>query len=316
MNLFSSSKGVCCAGLLGLALATQAQTFSYNTGDVLLCFRNSGSGLDLVVNAGAHATFTNLAPNQRITLSTYTGSQLNAVGVNGSGWSAFTYLSDYTMFITRPRVSLETKTSSWANKSGSVLQLTALRMDTVVTGANANRLFNVLNTGSVVIEQDNSTSNPNYPVGRSYRDALLGSGSLANFAGTFQGAVENTVPGDFTDAGAVRRSDFYRVDPTGSGSATWLGYFELNTNGVMSYVAYPSTTPVVQSFSRAGNVTTINYTAGLYGTYKLRATNSAGLSAARTNWPVVATLTSGDTALHGVTDTTTDTERFYIITAQ
>jgi hypothetical protein len=34
------------------------------------------------------------------------------------------------------------------------------------------------------------------------------------------------------------------------------------------------------------------------------------------NWPAIATLTSGDTATHTTTDTTTDNIRFYIITAQ
>jgi hypothetical protein len=34
------------------------------------------------------------------------------------------------------------------------------------------------------------------------------------------------------------------------------------------------------------------------------------------DWPAITTLTSGDTATHTVTDTTTDNVRFYTITAQ
>ena len=71
------------------------------------------------------------------------------------------------------------------------------------------------------------------------------------------------------------RSDFYQLTPTsGYALGTWLGYFELSTNGAMTYVAYPSTTPVITSITRSGTTTTINYTTGLYGTYTLRGTNS------------------------------------------
>jgi hypothetical protein len=97
---------------------------------------------------------------------------------------------------------------------------------------------------------------------------------------------------------------------------TWLGYFELSTNGAMTYVAYPSTPPVIASINRSGASTTITYKAGLYGTYTLRGTNSLASGTAMTDWPAITTLTSGDTATHTVTDTTTDNVRFYTITAQ
>ena len=44
------------------------------------------------------------------------------------------------------------------------------------------------------------------------------------------------------------------------GLGKWLGYFELSTNGVMTYVAYPSTTPVIASINRSGSSNTITYT--------------------------------------------------------
>ena len=53
------------------------------------------------------------------------------------------------------------------------------------------------------------------------------------------------------------------------------------------------------------------------GTYTLQATNSAGLTAPRSTWPVIATLSSGDTATHTFPDTdTTSANKFYIITGQ
>jgi hypothetical protein len=107
------------------------------------------------------------------------------------------------------------------------------------------------------------------------------------------------------------------MTPTsGYALGTWLGYFEFNTNGVMTYVAYPSTTPVISSISRSGNTSTINYKTGLYGTYILRGTNSLTSGTAMASWPAIVTLSSGDNATHTITDTTTDDIRFYTITAQ
>lgn len=293
-----------------------ANLTGFAPGDVLICFRNSGSGKDMVVNAGSYTTLTGLSVNQRYTISAYTGDQLGQINTNSTSWSVFTWLADNTLFITKPRVALDTQTSPWLNKSGLNQGQTDSRMNDMVRGATNNLYVNAYSSASVKIEEDNSVSNPNYPVGSSYRDAIFGSGSQANFATTFQGVPENTTPSDFTDAGAVQRSDFYRLDPTGVGNATYLGYFELNTNGVLTYVAYPSATPVVKSFSRSGNNTTIIYTTGLYGTYTLCATNSAGLAAPRSTWPAVTTLVSGNNSQHSITDTTTDTNRFYIIKAQ
>ena len=67
---------------------------------------------------------------------------------------------------------------------------------------------------------------------------------------------------------------------------TWLGYFELNTNGAMTYVAYPTTTPVIASINRSGTTSTITYKTGVYGTYTLLGTNN--ISAPVSTWPVMA----------------------------
>jgi hypothetical protein len=84
----------------------------------------------------------------------------------------------------------------------------------------------------------------------------------------------------------------------------------------MTYVAYPTATPVIKSISRSGNATTLRYTAGIYGTYTLRGTNSLTSGMAPTSWPAITTLPSGDNAIHIQADTTTDDARFYTITAQ
>ena len=53
-----------------------------------------------------------------------------------------------------------------------------------------------------------------------------------------------------------------------------LGYFELSTNGAMTYVAYPTGIPVINSFSRVGHHHHHRLPTGTYGTYTLLGTNN------------------------------------------
>jgi hypothetical protein len=290
---------------------------NYAVGDVLVCFRKGGN--DMVVDAGPISTLTAATANQRIPISQYTGTQLAAVGTNGVSWSAFTWLSDNTLFVSEARDSLNSQTAPWIAQRSSVQSGTVARMVTIPPGALDQLNLNIypVSTSTAVVEQDNSAGNANYPDGTSYGDALTGAYG-GDFDGSFAGNPENTTLNTFTTAGAVVRSDFYKLTPTTAygRKGTWLGYFELSTNGAMTYVAYPSTPAVLASITRSGSLTTIQYTTGLYGTYTLRGTNSLTSGTDMSNWPVIATLTNGDTATHTTTDTTTDDVRFYTITAQ
>jgi hypothetical protein len=290
---------------------------NYAAGDVLLCFRKGGN--DMVVDAGQIATLTNyVSANHRIPITQYTGTQLAAVGTNGVSWSAFTWSSDNTLFVTRPRTSVNVQTAPWQAQSSSVQHNTVLRMQTIPIGAldQLKLLVYPDSTSTAVIEEDDSQGNPNYPNGVSYHWALSGAYG-GNFNNTFVGNPENTTLSGFTTSGQLVRSDFYQITPTGGYAfAKWLGYFEFNTNGAMTYVAYPTATPVISSINRAGNTTTINYKSGLYGTYTLRGTSSLVSGESPTNWPAITALSSGDTASHVITDTTADNVKFYTITAQ
>ncbi|MDD5138777.1 MAG: hypothetical protein PHY43_00785 [Verrucomicrobiales bacterium] len=290
---------------------------NYATGDVLLCFRKGG--LDMVVDIGPVATLTGASANQIIPVSQYNATQLGELGNNNNlNWSAFTWLGNDTLYVTSPRSSVDQQTAPWLSKAAGSQDNVALRMATIPVGSAAYNLANPNpnNTSTVVIEESASAGNANYPSGNSYSTALQGSYGN-NFDGTFQGNPEKTTPNNFQTAGKVVRSDFYQMTPNdGYAQGTWLGYFELAPNGTMTYVAYPSTVPVIQSINRTNTTTTITYTAGLYGTYTLRGAADLATAGAATNWPAITTLTSGDNAVHTVTDTTTDDIKFYTITAQ
>jgi len=294
---------------------------SYSTGDVLICFRNGGQN-DLVVDAGQISTFTALAPNQRVSVSSYSPGILHYISTNSVSWSAFTWLADNTLYVTRSRPSPDVQATPWQDNTGSSQGLTSGRMGTIPPGTVDEAAYippgagSTPNTSTAVVEGDISSDNTDYVTGQSYRDALLGNSGGA-FNGTFRGSPETTTGATFTKANVNSRADLFQMTPTsGFGLGKFLGYFELSTNGSMSYVAYPNTVPVIKSISRQGNVNTITYTTGTYGNYILRATNIVIAATSKLNWPAVQTLNSGDTSVHTCTDTTTDPIKFYSITAQ
>jgi hypothetical protein len=302
---------------------------SYAVGDVLLCFRKSGGANGLVVDAGPISTFTNATHNQRIPITQYTGGQLAAAlsATNGVSWSAFTWFDDsvnpnWAVCMTRARTLLNTQTSPWLAASASSQQyLITTELATIPLGANDNFsivLYNANSTSTAVIEPDSSTGNTsgNYPDGQSYHSALDPLGGGDNNFGGFAGNPENTTTNNFTTAGTVARSDFYWIPPAGSGAVKYLGYFELNTNGAMTYVAYPTAIPTLKAISRSGNIATLTYKSGVYGTYTLLGTNK--ISAPVSTWPVAGTgtLSSGDNSTHTIQDIDSVSNKFYIIQAQ
>src|ERR1700744_182771 len=109
---------------------------SYTKGDVLVCFRKAGGLNDMVVDAGPIATFTNATPNQRISITQFTGTQLAAIGTNSISWSAFTWLDDsfsptniqWTLFLTKPRSAVNTQTAPWGVVAQGLQQATAIQM--------------------------------------------------------------------------------------------------------------------------------------------------------------------------------------------
>jgi hypothetical protein len=299
---------------------------NYTVGDVLVCFRKSGGANDLVVDAGPIAAFTNATPNQRIPITQYTGSQLALVGTNSVSWSVFTWFDDsvlpagiqWTLFMSKGRSAINTKTVPWPAGPQAGQQTTAGDMGNIVAGAVVCIGYKVVNIPSAIIEPDDANnSNPQYVHGQSYVGTL---GPNFDFNGDWFGTPEKTAPAGFTTAGAVIRSDFYQIPPgdTGAGSVKFLGYFELNTNGVMTYVAYPTsapTVPVIRSFGRTNNISYVSFTTGSSGTYTLRGTNDAGLSVPRTNWPAISSV-SGNGLINTLQDATAVPDKFYIITAQ
>lgn len=307
------------AGLTtGSVLAGDFTTSPLNPTDVIIGFRQNSC---LVVDAGDVSTLTSLSPNTRVSIPGYTGSLIGqAVGAtNNMSWSAFAYNASDVVYLTRPRATayLNTQTTPWtALPSAAGQQNIANVIANVASGAAScySVGYSASSTTTAVFEPYSANGNQSdFLNGFSYADSASQSQGFPNVFGS----IENKTPSNFTSAGKVARSDFYKLTP-GAGAGTWLGYFELNTNGAVSYVAYPSTTPVIKSISNANGTNTITYTAGVYGTYTLRGTNNlaAGSLSSPTTWPAIKTVTSGDAATHSVAVPVSGNSLFYTITAQ
>jgi hypothetical protein len=292
---------------------------SYANEDVLLCFRNGGT-YNLVVDAGPISTFTNASPNTRIPITQFSAAQLATAfgGVDGLDWSAFTWDNNSsTLFVTRARTSVNLQSTPWPANNTGLQSGVAQNMSTIPGGANYiynNVSINPSTAASVIEPQPSSGYIAG--IGQSYFDALFGGLSLPDFGGTFPGDPEISTPSDFDSSGTVVRSDLYRIPPgSGTHNVTYLGYLEFAPDGSMTFVL-PIAVPVIKSISRSGNISTLDYTAGLYGTYTLRGTNTLDSGTAPTNWPAITTLTSGDTSVRTYLDTDSGNNKFYIITAQ
>jgi hypothetical protein len=265
---------VVLASLAAANLMAQSSIVSPSLGDVLLCFRPlSGGAYDLVVDAGPVAALTNAPQNQRILITQYTGNQLADVGTNSTAWSAFSWFDDTavgiannTLFTTKARTFLNTKASAPAARSHDSQGLVVNDMANVLLGAQATRSYSGDSSDYAVIEPDDPNNvNIAYTSGESYIGVL---GSDLNFGGDAVFQPENDTPSGFTTAGVVARSDFFQIPPTGQGSVKYLGYFEFNTNGAMTYVAFPTapTVATVAASAIASSGAQLNSTVGVINT--------------------------------------------------
>jgi hypothetical protein len=303
------------AGLLSLAgscaidQSVQAQGFTDNSRDLILTFRKTGfdggavGSVVLEVDLGQASIYYGTTPGSSIPITTYSSTaQLGtlfdsvddlswSVGgcVPNAGDSGDPSIPTRTLWVTEPRQDPNVQASPAWNRAGSYTQGTTDAkinsvLDNAATWATSAASDSVTNTATAVA----------IPAGNVY-NANGSLGGAGNYLGTFQGDVENTTPSDFDSAGAPSRSDLYELQP-GSGAGTYLGYFELGTDGSMTFhgpaLTFPAPIPSA-STDGAGNVI-ISFPTTANGTYSLSYTNAVGLAAPVSTWPTVGTNVIGD----------------------
>ena len=239
---------------------------NFSTGDVLVCFRKSGGANDVVVDAGPVLTFVNGTVNQRFVITNYNARLIGqaGLGTNSMLWSAFAWYDgtvspsslQWNLFLTRQRSTPYRQSQKWLPQNANYQQLAPGFMQLIPPGAAQYYPLspNTNTPWSVMEVDDTSLSSSPYTQGESYANVI---GANGDFNGDWAGTIENGTSGTFTSSGLINRSDFYQCSPTdtGTGLVTLLGYFELNTNAVMTYVAYPAN-PTVTTVAATGVNTT------------------------------------------------------------
>lgn len=331
--------------------SANAQFFSYaERGDVLAGFRKTGlyqGNYELVVNLGNVTNFLGVTPGSTISISAFSPAQLADAFPNGFPdiqWSVFSAFSgvaawatplgsfpETTFWYTLARSDINAPTTPEPRFAvGSQLSITPFILG---IGDNAVAISGQLGTTNA----DNNSSLVREPVlNDGLTDLTSGIGDPNNSAdgdlgGTMPVTVENTIPNTFT---SPSRSDFYQscpasaggrhaatyIDPiTGltNGPAYWVGYFQLNTDGTMSFTrattnAVVAPPPAVTlKIARSGNSSVISFVSSNSVIYKLFYTNSAGLTTPVSDWPFLSGTISGDGTSKSFQDTTTDRNRFY-----
>jgi hypothetical protein len=264
-----------CVSVASLIQDVYAAPFAYNYGDLILCCRKIGGTDDLgdprvtsaysfEVNLGPASQFYNATSGSTVSLTPgqFSATQIAAVfgglangGLNDLYWSVSGYVDPsatgssfpaHTLWVTAPRLDPDVQADPWVRNSAnnqanvdstirSILEGARLYSATIPPDANFNT--------ATVVRVLNGTGDP----GTSY-DFGSFMGTSGDYSGTFQGDVENITSHTFDSDGLPCRSDLYELLPTTSKSQNgtpgiYLGYFELNADGSLIFVA--STGPTV-----------------------------------------------------------------------
>jgi len=343
MNILHDSRPALIAALtLSVCshFVSDAQPFSAHNGDLLAGFRKTGvhqANYEVVVNVGNITNFLNLQAGSTIDITNYIPSQLSDAfsDYNSLQWSvssSFPGLARWagfpssTIWYTVPRANPGTQSQPPARSATAGQQSTRQAVFGLGTGA----MFISSNLGAS--NADNNVFLVREPINdpsdlTSFIGGLF-NGTLGTFQDTLPLSVENTTASSFTSAVV---SDLYQSCPSGttdpitgltSGAAYFVGSFQLNHDGTMSFTRASASTPpptpepAVLSVTRSGTISTISFASTNGATYTLFFTNSSGLTTPISNWPSSPSKLTGNNATMSFQDTTTDPDRLYRVIAQ
>jgi hypothetical protein len=313
----------------GFALFTgplQAAPFLYSPGDLVLAFRQTGSSSDLVVNIGKATNYHALAAATTININNLSAAQLNNAfpSLNGLKWSVAAAnrppldpdYPEQTLWVTAPRADVNVQSPPWLRKGSALQGTSASQIDAIGVNAAAS-------SSSQASNSNNTVTGVVIPVSSDYKLAPVIGGS-GDYDFTFQGNVENLTPDDFDlDPENVTRSDLYELLPGSLAGGTYntagkyLGYFEFKPDGTLTFNtgAPLLPPPVITSVTRDGDVTTVSFTTVNGATYRLRATDAAGLNAGVSSWSNGASV-AGDGNIQSLQENSAADIRFYSVEAQ
>ncbi|MGA2176870.1 MAG: hypothetical protein ABSH38_17990 [Verrucomicrobiota bacterium] len=294
------------AGLAWLAwLATPlARAWTYQDGDVLLIFRESGFN-DVEFDIGGISQFLNQSSGYTAPV---TGWDLGLVtNVFGSD------LTGVSIILAATTSRTNAVRSTWLTSSESVTSV-----GDVTASAWQSELWSIINSiGTRPVIYLVPPTNAAYVIdpGGTYRLAsydyiVTGGGvngnSISEFGGNAAFNVEGIIPGTV---------GFWQIQPTNAipkPAATYVGSFSIDASGNLNFVAGApqAPQPTIVGFGRSGNVSTVSFTTVASGNYTLVYTNTLG--AAIGTWPAVSGPIAGDGSTQSLTHTNSvDSAGFY-----
>ena len=284
---------------LTLLTAPVARAWTYSDGDVLLVFRNGSQ--DVEFDLGSVTNFLGR-----------TNGYTSAV----TGWDSSLVTSTFGSLTGAKVVLLATAGgTNWL--SGAEPNTTAYN----VSSQGANSLHGVINSvGNKPLYPINiPAAEPNaysIDVGGQYEtssyDYIVSGGhfsGISKLGGYAPFTVEQSIPG-FLDFWQVQSTTVYPNSPPDR----LVGTFYITSGGTLIFVAGPRA-PAVTGVSRAGNVSTVQFTTTVGNTYSVAYTNSLGGPVS--NWPVDANTLIGDGNVDSLNHTNSGAAaEFYRVSAQ
>jgi hypothetical protein len=242
-------------GLAGAAL--QAQSFNYQTRDLLLNFRKAGNPSDLEVNLGSVNQLLTLAPGSTVTFAdrysvslqllptfgSVNGLSFSVIGTQRGAGDSPANTSWLTLKRADPEIQSTPPLLFTGSKTANIQSaISGIAGDGSTTGALpfAARATYPPSTATALIVPTTGLDAVN-----SYSVKYSAVGGLASLTGS--PGVDNSTPANFsTTAGAVVRSDLYEFQPGVAGvpagsqpEARYVGYFTFGNNGTLSFTAVP-----------------------------------------------------------------------------
>jgi hypothetical protein len=313
-----------------------AQPFAYSQRDLFVGFRKTGTSqgnYEMVVDIGQATNYVGLAAGTTIPIPHFVPAQLSGAfnnfsnlnwSVNGCAYTGIPTIPIDTLWFTIARADNNVQGTPPTRDSRGNQALTTTQMTSALDGAT------FISTQLGTSNDYNNVYLVREPIGSQYGlTAWIGDPSfpaIGDFGGTLNTPVENTTPAAFT---SPVRSDFYEVRPSGavdphtgliSGPGYYVGYFEFSPAGTMTFTRAstnapppPPPPPQITQVKRVGTTSTISFTTTNGATYALYYASSLGQSV--TNWPALPTTVTGDGTIKSLSDSTTDSMRFYSVGA-
>ncbi len=215
--------------------AATAQTFNYNSGDLLAAFRTSGGSQNLIVDLGSASLYQNAAGSFNITgvnstlLTSVFGTLDNVY------WSVFGYVNtagsplgpQNTIWVTTPRSDIFTQNDPNSSLTFSGQGQTISKMRAIADGATS--AFATVQASQIV------TVSSSLNVGGDPVSYTVGVGPLSDFNGTWTPAVENQTIAGFATSSTPSVSDLFQQNPGAANNGTYLGNFQLNNDGTLAF---------------------------------------------------------------------------------